>query len=72
MDHFEQFGDCPSCTNGILIKRKRRKDSGNFIGCSKYPNCKYTESIRVCRRCILDKRKQEFYDSNLKSKFGFI
>lgn len=42
-------GKCPSCyssdnpKNGILKKRKSK--FGWFLGCSRYPLCKYTQDI---------------------------
>ncbi|GAG85207.1 unnamed protein product, partial [marine sediment metagenome] len=28
-----------------LIERKNRKDNSSFLGCSKYPKCRYSESV---------------------------
>jgi restriction system protein len=35
---------CPLC-GGNLVVRKNRKDGKSFLGCSKYPTCKYTKNI---------------------------
>ena len=35
-------GRCPRC-NGLLVERKGKY--GKFIGCSNYPDCKFTQSI---------------------------
>ena len=35
-------GRCPRC-NGMLVERKGKY--GKFIGCSNYPDCKFTQSI---------------------------
>jgi DNA topoisomerase-1 len=34
---------CPKCKEGNLVLRK--SVYGSFLGCSKYPNCRYTEKI---------------------------
>jgi restriction system protein len=36
---------CPLC-GGDLVVRKNRNDGKRFLGCSKYPNCKYTKNIK--------------------------
>ena len=41
-ERLEANGICPRC-HGQLVMRKGRY--GNFIGCSNYPNCKYTAQI---------------------------
>lgn len=35
---------CPDC-GGLLVKRKGKY--GNFIGCSNYPDCRYTRKLKV-------------------------
>lgn len=35
-------GRCPSCS-GVLLVRKGKY--GKFLGCSNYPECKYTKNI---------------------------
>ena len=37
-----EVGACPRC-GGELVRRKGR--FGEFIGCSEYPRCKYTQSV---------------------------
>jgi len=36
------YGVCPKC-GGKLVLRKGKY--GKFLGCSKYPKCKYTQNI---------------------------
>ncbi|MBQ7704619.1 MAG: DNA topoisomerase 3 [Selenomonadaceae bacterium] len=31
---------CPRCKSGVMVKRKRKDGSGEFWGCSNYPNCR--------------------------------
>ncbi len=51
-EHYEN-DLCPSCSShdkreqkwiGKLVKRKGR--FGNFLGCSRYPDCKYTFNVK--------------------------
>jgi DNA topoisomerase-1 len=35
---------CPQCKEGNLVVRK--SIYGAFIGCNKYPKCRYTEKIK--------------------------
>ena len=44
---------CPECGHGNLIERRGTK--GNFLGCSTYPECKYTQNID---KAILEELKQ--------------
>lgn len=39
--------DCPECKDGNLMVRKGKY--GKFLGCSKYPKCKYTSKITEAR-----------------------
>lgn len=39
-----EINSCPRCNSGNLQKRKGRY--GYFMGCSNYPNCRYTSSIK--------------------------
>lgn len=41
------LSDCPRCKTGKLVARKGIH--GNFIGCSKYPSCKYTENVKIAK-----------------------
>lgn len=37
---------CPSCGTGVLFPRKRSGEHApSFMGCSKFPQCRHTESI---------------------------
>lgn len=35
--------DCPSCGEGKLIKRLNKITKEPFLGCTKFPKCKYTQ-----------------------------
>jgi ssDNA-binding Zn-finger/Zn-ribbon topoisomerase 1 len=35
--------DCPECGTGKLVRRENRKTGEKFLGCTKYPICKYTQ-----------------------------
>jgi ssDNA-binding Zn-finger/Zn-ribbon topoisomerase 1 len=35
---------CPKCKEGKLIVRKSKY--GNFLGCSRFPDCDYMESFK--------------------------
>jgi hypothetical protein len=37
---------CPSCSGGVLIKKKRRNDAVEFYGCSNYPKCRHSEDAK--------------------------
>lgn len=38
---------CPSCVSGTLYEKTSKGNTPrSFIGCSRYPDCKYTESIK--------------------------
>ena len=39
---FINCGKCPVCGHYLV---KRKGEYGEFIGCSNYPNCKYTRDI---------------------------
>lgn len=39
----ETIWDCPQCPEGKLIKRVSK--SGQFLGCTEYPRCKYTQPL---------------------------
>lgn len=34
---------CPNCKAGELVARKARKTNNDFLGCSNYPKCKFTD-----------------------------
>tara|TARA_R110000764_G_scaffold17331_4_gene47655 strand:+ start:339 stop:1373 length:1035 start_codon:yes stop_codon:yes gene_type:complete len=36
---------CPRCKNGILKIRHRKKDGHPFLGCTKFPKCKFTSNF---------------------------
>jgi ssDNA-binding Zn-finger/Zn-ribbon topoisomerase 1 len=35
--------DCPQCGVGKLVRRENRNTGEKFLGCSKYPECRYTQ-----------------------------
>ncbi len=48
----EKVIQCPRCKEGYLVKRKRKSDkyaqkhkSDEFLGCNRFPKCKYTSEI---------------------------
>jgi hypothetical protein len=43
---------CPKCGSGTL--RKVNGIHGPFIGCTAYPNCRYTESIPVAQPAVIE------------------
>ncbi len=54
-------GKCPACNSydkpkgGVLVKREARGSS--FLGCSRYPECKFTQSLSSN-----DRRENEYND----------
>ena len=38
----KEFGICPACQVGVLVERSNTKDNTKFLGCSNFPECKYT------------------------------
>ncbi len=41
-------GKCPDCNEGYM--RVIKGEYGKFLGCSNYPNCKFTKSIKVAMK----------------------
>ena len=37
---------CPRCKEGILVTRTNKNSGQAFMGCSNYPNCKYTQNVK--------------------------
>ena len=35
---------CPQCGN-VLVNRTNKSNNNEFLGCSGYPNCKYTSKL---------------------------
>lgn len=59
---------CPSCEKGDLVIREGRY--GKFIACSRYPDCKYTETISEptkshCPKCGSPVRSRKIRRGNL-------
>jgi ssDNA-binding Zn-finger/Zn-ribbon topoisomerase 1 len=46
-DDWKVSKTCPICTSGVLLKKQNRKVQGGvfFYGCSRHPECRYTESF---------------------------
>ena len=38
---------CPKCKRGILVKRPNKESGNEFLGCTNFPLCSYTESLDV-------------------------
>lgn len=45
---------CPDC-GGRLAVRRNRRDRSAFIGCSRYPRCRYTENYCEREQRLLDR-----------------
>jgi DNA topoisomerase-1 len=41
----ETIWDCPQCPKGKLIRRLSK--SGQFLGCTEYPGCTYTQPLEA-------------------------
>ncbi|MBI5389211.1 DNA topoisomerase I [Candidatus Woesearchaeota archaeon] len=48
---------CPDCKEGQLVLRS--SVYGKFYGCSRYPKCKYTESLDGTKKTFTKKEKRE-------------
>lgn len=46
------MGTCPKCKTGKLISRKAERSNKEFLGCSNYPYCTYTQIKRYCVECV--------------------
>lgn len=46
-DSWKKSKPCPSCTNGVLFPKvwRIKPDSKPFMGCSRFPECRHTESF---------------------------
>ena len=67
---------CPGCGRGELIVRHRIKDNKPFLGCSRYPNCKYatnynppTEKIELKEKKWKVRKKQKI---SIKQRLTFL
>jgi hypothetical protein len=54
------LGKCPECSEGYL--RVIDGKYGKFIGCSKYPNCKFTKNLDKAKAEYKDKSNKEFFE----------
>lgn len=44
MKLFKPIGEkCPDCTDGYLVERINSNTKNTFIGCSEWPDCKFTK-----------------------------
>ena len=41
---------CPNCETGWLAERTRRDGAGSFVGCSNYPECRFTKNLPTATR----------------------
>lgn len=57
----ELLGKCPECNNGNLKIRDGKY--GKFLGCSRYPLCRYTKSLLLAKRQYKEQAQQEFMES---------
>ena len=55
----EVVGKCPECGRDLL---KRSGRYGEFVGCSGFPNCKFTTSMD--KLSDLNKKEKEIPDKN--------
>lgn len=44
----EDIESCPGCGRGLLVKRK--SEYGEFLGCSQFPRCSYTQDLSGHRK----------------------
>lgn len=49
------FQQCASCGNGKMVKRYSRS-GGDFLGCSRFPQCRYTENVSQSKPADPDKK----------------
>lgn len=47
---FEAYGDCPECGKLLVLKYAKK---GPFVGCSSYPNCSYTHSLKEYETTVI-------------------
>lgn len=63
---------CPSCNStdknkdGILIIRKSKISNKSFLGCSRYPECRYISPTKIILPGIYQRRAA--YQSNVNSR----
>ncbi|WP_126938494.1 DNA topoisomerase 3 [Veillonella sp. VA142] len=49
---------CPKCKTGELLLRKGK--FGEFYGCSRFPNCNYTEKVSLSKDSVSDDTHKEY------------
>jgi len=37
---------CPRCKEGLTVRRTRKVDGVSFIGCNRFPKCRYSYSAK--------------------------
>ncbi len=51
-DAWRKARPCPSCAHGTLVERRgKRKGAAPFMGCSRFPDCRHSESITKNQSC---------------------
>ena len=45
-DEHAEGDTCPACGDGELVTRTNRETEEPFLGCSNYPDCRFTQAIR--------------------------
>ena len=58
-----QQGICPRCGHNLVLRKGKY---GDFMGCSNYPKCKFTQPIEHRRNYFLNKLTERFIRSLLK------
>lgn len=43
-ENIPQHESCPAC-GGVLVRRTNHTDGSQFLGCSRYPKCRFTKTI---------------------------
>jgi len=56
--------DCPECKKGNLIMRQNTENRTYFLGCTEYPNCRYTEFF------VIESKDQMKFDFIGEEKFN--
>lgn len=46
----QAYGDCPQCAQPLMLKYAKK---GPFVGCSAYPKCAYTHSLKEYETTVI-------------------
>lgn len=49
---YTEGDDCPDCDDGKLVKRLNRGTGEDFLGCSNYPKCEFSQSIITTNKIL--------------------